>query len=43
MSYVVEWITAAENCLEKLWNETTDKLAVLYAAKTIDSLLADDP
>jgi len=43
MSYIVEWTTSAEDRLEKLWASAADKLAVLYAVKTIDSLLADDP
>jgi len=43
MSYIVEWVASAEDHLEKIWAAAADKLAILYAAKTIDSLLADDP
>ena len=43
MKYRVDWIDLAQERLEMIWTAATNKLAVLNASNTIDSLLADDP
>jgi hypothetical protein len=43
MKYRVDWIDLAQKRLEMIWTAATNKLAVLNASNTIDSLLAEDP
>jgi len=43
MNYRDDWIPLAQERLEMIWTSATNKLAVLNASNTIDSILADNP